>query len=224
MRAYSFIFISDLGDDFGELFVHCLAFSVGKILNCGSGRIAGTNQHKNALSLLVGHVRKRLDTICSRVSVDGYGVGGKVVFEAGQFRIFEMSGGVSCCGMAYVTAFYVADYFQAQLVSLGNQGIVSLQAFPEILFKKRNVYLHSGNHRGNDSHCLCAKIEDSIDRGGGIKLIVHLAMTSYRRGQSGVNRVQPDNQRSFLGFHGVAKTVSKMTCHILNPHNFKNLF
>jgi len=103
------------------------------------------------------------------------------------------------------------------------QGIVGLQAFPEILFKKRNVYLHSGNHRRNDSHCLCAKIKNGIDRGSGIKLIVHLAMASYRRRQSGVNRVQPDNQGSFLGFHGVAETVSKMTCHILNPHNWKKL-
>jgi hypothetical protein len=134
-----------------------------------------------------------------------------------------MSSGVSFRGVANVASFYVADYFQTQLVSLGNQGIVSLQAFPEILFKECDVYLHSGYHRRNDSHCLSAKIEDSIDRGGGIKLIVHLAVASYRRGQSGVNRVQPDNQGSFLGFHGVAKTVSKMTCHILNPHNWKKL-
>src|SRR3990172_11537266 len=194
VSSYSFGYIAYAGDDFGDSFIHCLAVGAGEILYLRGGRVACPHEHEDAFALLCGHLCKRLDSVGSDVAVDGYSIGGEGILEAGQLGVLEMGGGIEFCGVAYVAAFDVSDYFKAEVVGLCYQGVVGLYAFPEILLEEGHIYFHSRDHRSNYSHSLGAEIEDCIDGGIGVKFIIHVSMALNRSGKSVIYRVQPDNQ------------------------------
>ena len=94
-----------------------------------------------------------------------------------------------------------------------NERVICLYALPQIFLEKGDVYLNRRNHRSDDSHCLCAKIEDCIHCCVGVVLVVHLAMALDCCWKPAVNGIQPDNQRCLPRPNDLTKAVGKMTCH-----------
>jgi hypothetical protein len=91
-----------------------LPVGISEVLNRRGRWVAGADPNEDTFSLFVGDVRKGLYGIEACKAVDCDGIGGERIFEACQLRVDQVGGGVKLGGVAYVAAFYIADYLQAR--------------------------------------------------------------------------------------------------------------
>jgi hypothetical protein len=109
--------------------------------------------------------------------------------------------GVAFCGVADVTSFDVSYDLQVEVVCFGYQGIIGLDALPQIFFEICAIELDGWYQGGDDAKDACAEIRYRVDGCCDVKLVIHRTMIAYRLGQSGINRVNADDQRGLFALY-----------------------